>query len=84
MDNAQQRFYVPRKLLETLFGLERGASDARQLELFYARSSDIFSGACRQYVRGSGETVQLQAADFDAAEKDRRRSVAHAMARQAA
>ncbi|WGS53759.1 hypothetical protein LFL96_22195 [Paraburkholderia sp. D15] len=84
LGRGHQRFYLSRDLLEKVFGLERGASDARQLECFYIHSSRIFAQAYEKRVRGGSDTVQLQLADFNMDDDDRRRSRMHATVRHAA
>jgi hypothetical protein len=59
-----QRFYVSRRVLEEVFGLERKASDARQLEVFYANLPDILSHARDKRSIAGSDTVTLLAADF--------------------
>lgn len=72
LDYGRQRFYVPRDLLEDVFGLEPAASDARQLELFYANSNRISSRAYEERSRGSAGTVRLQLVDFSLTDNERR------------
>jgi hypothetical protein len=59
-----QRFHVSRSVLEKAFRLERKASDARQLELFYAQLKSIVAGAhARRSIAGQ-DTLALVADDF--------------------
>ncbi|WCM18329.1 hypothetical protein NDK50_14910 [Paraburkholderia bryophila] len=74
LHSGTQRFYVPRDLLEAVFGLERGASDAGQLALFYRNSNRIFSEARVKRAHGSSDTVQLLTRDFNLRDADQRRS----------
>ncbi|APA87018.1 hypothetical protein BJG93_10295 [Paraburkholderia sprentiae WSM5005] len=59
-----QRFHVSRRVLEDAFELERRASDARQLELFYVHLQRILVRASAKRSTACSATVSLQAADF--------------------
>ncbi|MBB5399977.1 hypothetical protein [Paraburkholderia youngii] len=59
-----QRFHVSRRVLEDVFGLERKASDARQLELFYVHEQPILARASAKRSLANSATVSLQATDF--------------------
>ena len=59
-----QRFHVSRRVLEEVFELERKASDARQLEFFYAHEQRILARANAKRSTASSATVSLQLADF--------------------
>jgi hypothetical protein len=67
-----QRFHVSRRVLEEAFELERKASDARQLEFFYAHEQRILARASTKRSTASSGTIALQAADFGVA-NDRER-----------
>jgi len=67
-----QRFYVSRRVLEEVFGLERKAKDARQLEVFYANLPDILSHAREKRSIAGSDTVTLLAADFPSGGKTSR------------
>lgn len=84
LSDGYQRFHLPRDLLEKVFGLEHGASDARQLELFYEYSKRIFSRASEKRSRGSSDTVRLHATDFISRGNDRSGSELHQAGRRAA
>lgn len=77
-----QRFYVSRRVLEEVFGLERKAADARQLEVFYARLGDILSHAREKRSIAGSDTVALELADFPADNSTARRSHSHATMRR--
>lgn len=77
-----QRFYVSRRVLEEVFGLERKASDARQLEVFYLNLPDILSRSRDKRSIAGSDTVALLAADFPSAGKTRRSARAEAGARR--
>ncbi|WP_175151441.1 hypothetical protein [Paraburkholderia ultramafica] len=59
-----QRFHLSRRVLEDVFDLERKASDARQLELFYSCLKHILAKASTKRSISSPDTVALQASDF--------------------
>jgi hypothetical protein len=67
-----QRFYVSRRVLEEVFGLERKAPDARQLQVFYAHLPDILSHARDKRSIGGSDTVTLLAVDFPSGGKSSR------------
>lgn len=70
-----QRFHVSRRVLEEVFGLERKASDARQLEVFYACLPEILSQARDKRAIAGSATVALASADFPSCSKTSSRSV---------
>lgn len=80
--HGPQRFYVSRRVLEEVFGLERKAADARQLEVFYARLDDILSHAREKRSIAGPDTVALELADFPMGNKAARRSDLHTTARR--
>ncbi|WP_310631060.1 hypothetical protein [Paraburkholderia sp.] len=59
-----QRFHLPRRALEAVFGLAPHASDARQLELFYRHTAHILSQAMRKRPIAGADTAALQTTDF--------------------
>jgi hypothetical protein len=59
-----QRFHLSRRVLEDVFDLERRASDARQLELFYSCLSRILAKASTKRSISSPDTLALQVSDF--------------------
>jgi hypothetical protein len=61
-----QRFHIPRRALEEVFGLAPHASDARQLERFYEHAPHILRQAMRKRPIASADTAALQTADFTA------------------
>jgi hypothetical protein len=67
-----QRFHISRRVLEDVFELERKASDARQLEFFYAHERRILARASTKRSTACSATISLQAADFGAS-NDRER-----------
>ncbi|WP_322015437.1 hypothetical protein [Paraburkholderia sp. J12] len=71
-----QRFHVSRRVLEEVFGIERKASDARQLEVFYAVFAEILSQARDKRSIAGSDTVALVPADF--LTRDRTARAAHA------
>lgn len=81
--NGLQRFYVPRHVLEDVFGLEPRASDARQLELFYKFLKRILVRASKRRSIASSDTVALQATDFIPPGKKESRPNLHAIAQGA-
>ena len=76
-----QRFHLPRGVLEEVFDLERRASDARQLEIFYQCFARILSRANAKRSIASSDTLPLKATDFasrnEAANRSSSGSVAH-------
>jgi hypothetical protein len=59
-----QRFHISRRALEEVFGLAPHASDARQLERFYAHEPHILRQAmCKRPIAGA-DTAALQSTDF--------------------
>jgi hypothetical protein len=64
-----QRFHLSRRVLEDVFELERKASDARQLELFYSCLTHILAKASTKRSICSPDTVPLQASDFILSDK---------------
>jgi hypothetical protein len=59
-----QRFHIPRRALEEVFGLAPHASDARQLERFYEHEPHILRQAmCKRPIAGA-DTAALQSTDF--------------------
>lgn len=60
-----QRFYLSRAVLEEVFDLERRASDARQLELFYLSLNHILARASAKRSIASSDTVPLRTSDFN-------------------
>lgn len=67
-----QRFYLSRRVLEEVFDLERGASDARQLERFYLNLNRIVAQASTKRSIAGSDTVPLQATDFTSTSKEQR------------
>ncbi|HEV3432013.1 MAG TPA: hypothetical protein VG320_29385 [Paraburkholderia sp.] len=59
-----QRFHIPRRVLEEVFGLVFPASDAGQLELFYRHAHHILSRAMHKRPIAAADTAALQATDF--------------------
>jgi hypothetical protein len=59
-----QRFHLSRRALEDVFGLAPHASDARQLERFYAHAPQILRQAMRKRPIASADTAALQTCDF--------------------
>jgi hypothetical protein len=72
--NGLQRFYLSRRVLEDVFGLEKKASDARQLELFYSVFTHIRIKACAKRLIAGADTVALHSTDFDLPERRSARS----------
>ncbi|MGA7782954.1 MAG: hypothetical protein WCA85_35325 [Paraburkholderia sp.] len=64
LGRGMQRFHLSRGVLEEVFNLERRASDARQLELFYTCFSRIIARANTKRSIASSDTVPLKATDF--------------------
>lgn len=64
-----QRFHLARRVLEDVFGLEKNASDARQLDLFYREFKRILTRACAKRPIAGADTVALCNADFDLRER---------------
>jgi hypothetical protein len=79
-----QRFYVSRRVLENVFDLEPGASDARQLELFYTFLKRILARSESKRPIAGSDTVALQSTDFIASSKNENRSSLHALAERGA
>jgi hypothetical protein len=77
-----QRFHMSRRVLEEVFGLERKASDARQLEVFYARLPEILSHARDKRAIAGPDTVALLSADFPSCSKTSRSAHPDAYARR--
>ncbi|XUW92264.1 hypothetical protein OH764_20815 [Burkholderia sp. M6-3] len=75
-----QRFHMSRRVLENVFDLEPGASDARQLELFYTCLKRILVQATSKRPIAGSDTVALQSTDFIASGKNENRSSLHALA----
>lgn len=75
-----QRFHVSRRVLEEMFELERNASDARQLEFFYAHEQRILARASAKRSMASSATVSLLATDFGASNDRERWAGASAIA----
>ncbi|CAE6763261.1 hypothetical protein [Paraburkholderia haematera] len=78
-----QRFYVSRRVLEDVFDLERRASDAKQLELFYQCLERVLVRASKKRSIASSDTVALQTTDFIPSGNRDSRSDLHTSARSA-
>ena len=79
-----QRFHLSRLVLEDVFALEPGASDARQLQHFYSYLHDIVDQAGMKRSIANSDTVPLQAIDFSSTSKEQHGSSRHSVARSAA
>jgi hypothetical protein len=66
LDRGLQRFHLSRGLLEDAFDLERRATDARQLEVFYLHLDRILLRAGAKHATARAATVALKASDFAA------------------
>ena len=78
-----QRFHLSRRVLEEMFDLERGASDARQLEHFYSYLNRILARATIKRSVAGSDTVPLHATDFTSTSRERYGSSGHDVARSA-
>lgn len=76
-----QRFHISRSVLEKAFHLERKATDARQLELFYMYVKSIVAGADAKRAIAGHDTLPLHADDFIVDGKEARRHDSHAVSR---
>lgn len=59
-----QRFHVARAVLEEVFGLSPKASDAKQLELFYAHQARLMRSAAEKHSPLRVGMLALRASDF--------------------
>jgi hypothetical protein len=75
-----QRFHVPRRVLESVFALAPGASDAKQLQHFYLHATRILAEAGAKRSFSGPDTVPLQAPDFVATREELFASSRHAAA----
>jgi hypothetical protein len=78
-----QRFHVARSVLEKAFKLERKASDAKQLELFYAQLEWIVAGAHAKRSIAGMDTLALVADDFIVERNESRHATSGAIAQSA-
>ena len=79
LDRGLQRFHVSRVLLEEVFEVERRASDARQLEVFYTYLNRILLRASAKRSIAGSDTLQLKSTDFTSRSEGPRWSSANSM-----
>ncbi|CAH2774321.1 MAG: FIG00462635: hypothetical protein [uncultured Paraburkholderia sp.] len=76
-----QRFHISRGVLEKAFRLERKATDARQLELFYTHLKSIVAGTNAKRSIAGHDMLPLHADDFIVDGKEARWFNSHTVSR---
>lgn len=80
ISHGLQRFHLSRRVLEAVFELEPGASDAKQLQHFYLHLTRILARAVAKRSVCGSDTVALQVADLTSPTREQFASSRHAVA----